>query len=359
MANPEKTTVIAVFDDFSTADRATRELVDAGIQRDAISVKSNFRTGAAGRSGGSEDNEGGIAGFFRRLFSSDDEDKGFEDYAEAIRRGSTVLCVDASEPQLDRAVEILNSAGAVDIERRIASYRQLGYQGYDANAPAYSAEEAQAERSRMLDTDTSRTIPVVEEELQVGKRAVTRGGVRVYSHVVERPVEEDISLREEHVTVERRAVDRAASPEDAARMQDQSIEVIEHTEEPVISKRTRIREEVVVGKSATERVEHIRDTVRGTEVEVENLSSGTDYSDDFRRDYEQNYSSLGARYEEVAPAYEYGYQMASDPRYKGRSWSDVETDLGSEYSHKYPGNAWDRMKNAVRYGWEKVTGQRR
>jgi len=359
MANPEKTTVIAVFDDFSTADRATRELVDAGIQRDAMSVKSNFRTGAAGRSGSSEDNEGGISGFFRRLFSSHDDDKGSDDYAEAIRRGSTVLCVDAPEAQLDRAVEILNSAGAIDIDRRVASYRELGYEGYDANAPAYSAEEAQAERGRMRESETSRTIPVVEEELQVGKRAVRRGGVRIYTHVVERPVDEEIRLREEHVTVERRAVDRAVSPEDAPRMQDQSIEVIEHMEEPVISKRTRIREEVVVGKQASERVEHVRDTVRGTEVKVENLTGGTDYSDDFRRDYEQNYSSSGARYEEVAPAYEYGYRMASDPRYKGRSWSDIETDLGSEYSRNHPGSTWDRIKNAVRYGWEKVTGQRK
>ncbi len=51
-------------------------------------------------------------------------------------------------------------------------------------------------------------IPVVEEELQVGKREVERGGVRVESRVSERPVEEQVHLREEHVHVERRPVDR-------------------------------------------------------------------------------------------------------------------------------------------------------
>jgi uncharacterized protein (TIGR02271 family) len=358
-------TVIGVFDDYSTAERVARDLTNAGIPRESIEVKSNFMTGAAGRSTTEEEHhEGGISGFFHRLFGSDDEEHGH--YAEAVRRGNAVVCVTAPSEQLDQAVEIMNSGGAVDIDRRVAAYRETGYERHDPTAPPYSYDEAIKERERYRGADQQGgSIPVVEEELQVGKRAVQRGGVRVYSHTVERPVEENITLREEHVRVERRPADRPLESGDKARMRDQSIEVTEMAEEPVVNKRARVREEVVVGKETTERTEKIRDTVRRTEVEVERLgdrgsreTSGQDYTSDFRRDYETRYASSGVPYDTVAPAYDYGYRSANDARYRGRSWSDVESDLRTDYERNNPNSSWEKTKDAVRYGWEKVTGRR-
>jgi stress response protein YsnF len=55
------------------------------------------------------------------------------------------------------------------------------------------------------------TIPVVREELEIGKEEVERGGIRLRSRVVERPVEETVNLREENVNIERTPVDRPAS----------------------------------------------------------------------------------------------------------------------------------------------------
>ena len=84
-----------------------------------------------------------------------------------------------------------------------------------------------------------------------------------------------------------------------------------------------------------------------------------DYTSDFRRDYETRYGNRpGVPYETMAPAYDYGYRSASDPRYQGRSWSDVENDLRTDYERNYPNSAWEKTKDAVRYGWEKVTGKR-
>jgi uncharacterized protein (TIGR02271 family) len=181
--------------------------------------------------------------------------------------------------------------------------------------------------------------------------------------VVEQPVEESVELREEHVKVERRPVDRPVESGDMARMKDQRVEVTEMAEEPVVNKRARVREEVVVGKETTKRTEQVRDTVRRTEVEVERIGEGegrrdTDYTSDFRRDYDTRYASSGVPYETVAPAYDYGYRSATDPRYQGRNWSDVEDDLRTDYERNYPGSAWEKTKDAVRYGWEKVTGWR-
>jgi uncharacterized protein (TIGR02271 family) len=353
-------TVVGVFDDYSTAERVARDLTDAGIPRESIEVKSNFMTGAAGRSHSDESHEGGISGFFHRLFGGDEE---HGHYAEAVRRGSAVVCVTAPQETLDQAVEIMNSAGAIDIDRRVAGYRDTGYERHDPNAPPYSYDDAVRERERLRGSEQGTSVPVMEEELQLGKRAVQRGGVRVYSHVVEQPVEESIELREEHVNVERRPVDRPVEGGDMARMKDQSVEVTEMAEEPVVSKRARVREEVVVGKETTKRTEKVSDTVRRTEVEVERLGQGegrrdNDYTSDFRRDYETRYASSGAPYETMAPAYDYGYRSASDPRYKGRNWSDVENNLRTDYERNNPGSAWEKAKDAVRYGWEKVTGKR-
>jgi uncharacterized protein (TIGR02271 family) len=114
------------------------------------------------------------------------------------------------------------------------------------------------------------TIPVVEEELRVGKREVERGGVRVESHVTETPVEEQVHLREERVHVERRPVDRPAG--DAENLfREGTLEVSERAEEAVVAKEARVVEEVVVGKEVAERTETIRDTVRRTDVEVEEV----------------------------------------------------------------------------------------
>ncbi|HLL15595.1 MAG TPA: YsnF/AvaK domain-containing protein [Pyrinomonadaceae bacterium] len=116
------------------------------------------------------------------------------------------------------------------------------------------------------------TIPVVEEELQVGKREVERGGVRVESRVEEKPVTEQVQLREERVHVERRPVDRPVTDADNA-FREGSLEVTERAEEAVVSKTARVVEEVVVGKQVEEHTETVRDTVRRTDVDVQEVNT--------------------------------------------------------------------------------------
>ena len=133
-----------------------------------------------------------------------------------------------------------------------------------------SASGAQAGQTRQVGAGQTAAIPVVEEEISIGKREVERGGVRVRTEVEERPVQEQINLREEHVRVERRPVDRPASEADIQRAaQSGTLEVREKAEEAVVQKNARVVEEVRIGKEATERTETVRDTVRRTDVEVE------------------------------------------------------------------------------------------
>ena len=116
--------------------------------------------------------------------------------------------------------------------------------------------------------DNEVVLPVIEEQLNVGKRTVERGSTRVGTHIEEVPVEESVTLREEHVTVERRPVERTVENAPAA-FQEGTIEITEMAEVPVVTKEIRVVEEVVVEKSVTEREHIISDTVKKTEVDVD------------------------------------------------------------------------------------------
>jgi uncharacterized protein (TIGR02271 family) len=211
----------------------------------------------------------------------------------------------------------------------------------------------------------------VEEELQIGKRRRDRGGVRIYTHTSEAPVEEKIRLREEHARVERRPADRPATDGDLAAFREGTVEVRESIEEPVIAKKARVVEEVVVTKEISERVESVRDVVQKGEVEVEQLGSGTSrqpggrtaapYDEDdpgYRAHWESNYRQAGGAYEDYQPAYRYGSQLAAEERYRGRDWADIEPDARRDWETRYPDSGWERFKAAVRHGWDRMTGKR-
>jgi uncharacterized protein (TIGR02271 family) len=150
-------------------------------------------------------------------------------------------------------------------------------------------------------TDDDARLDVVEERLRIGKREVDRGGVRVRRVVTETPVEEQVTLRDETIEVDRRVVDRAVDGSDTDLFTEKTYEFSETDEEAVIAKEARVVEEVVVDKSVEERTETVRDTVRRTDVEVEQLSGGD--------------RSGSASYDESDPSYAYAQTMSSDARY--------------------------------------------
>jgi len=200
-------------------------------------------------------------------------------------------------------------------------------------------------------TEGQTSIPVVEEELQVGKREVERGGVRVTSSVTEVPVQEQVSLREEHVTVDRRPVDRPATEADLRAAQGATLEVTETVEEAVVAKQARVVEEVVVGKETSQRTETIQDTVRHTDVNVEQLER------DYRTHHQSAYANRGTDYDHHAPAYQYGSNLANNSRYANSDWNTVEADARRSWTSEN-GDNWDDFKDAVRYGWDRVRGRR-
>ncbi|HEX8426884.1 YsnF/AvaK domain-containing protein [Hymenobacter sp.] len=262
-------TVVGIFDTAAQAQNAAQQLQAAGFNLDHVDVSTNnaqstAATGATSASSNSSSSGDGIGNFFSNLFGGDD----YEDthrYSHVARSTGSIVTVHAhSAENARRAAEIMDAAGAIDVEDRAS---QSGYQS--------TGRAAYADASTATNTEGTQSAQVIEENLQVGKRVEQTGGARLRSRIVERPVEASVRLREEHVTVERHPVNRPATEADFNTFKEGTIEVTESAERAVVGKEARVVEEVSLGKEVTEREETIHDTVRKTEVDIERLDGTT------------------------------------------------------------------------------------
>jgi uncharacterized protein (TIGR02271 family) len=409
-----------MYDDFDTAQDAVEELVDAGFNRSDISIVANNASGTytttadhnmdteedavtAGEGAGFGAVVGGLIGLGAMLIPGigpviaagplaallgagvgaaagaatggitaalvktgvSEEEAGY--YAEGIRRGGALVTVSARDEQADRASEILDRHNPIDIDERSSYYQQTGYSGYDESAQPYSSAQIQREREqyRTVNAGEQAKVEVIEEELQVGKRDVERGGVRVRSYVTETPVREDVNLREEHVRVDRQPVDRPATSADFDTFEEGVIEVTERAEEPVVQKTARVVEEITVGKDVENRTETVEETVRRKDVDVENIGAGMStgtarswdtYTNDFRTHYNTNYANSGYTFEQYTPAYRYGYTLASNDQFRDYDWNRIEPEARRNWEARNP-NTWEQFKDAIRDAWDRVRGR--
>lgn len=374
-------TLVAVFDNNTDAQKAKDDLLASGFNSSDVRLAAGAGQASTSTSATTTHHDesigDSISNFFSDLFGNGSSDRSGV-YSDAVSRGNCVLTVTTqSEDEVERAADIVEAYGPVDIDEKSSEWSGSSTTGMSAGAMAagtqqtshqsmqsganttmgagsMSAQGMTSGSSRQFAETESQAIPVMREELKIGKREVQRGGVRVYSRIVEEPVDQSVNLREEHINVERRPVDQAIDPSNIKAFQETSFEVRESAEEAVVQKSARIVEEVRVGKEVTNREEHVRDTVRHTEVEVEKLGA-TDDDSYFRSHWNSNYASSGKSYDEFAPAYQYGSTVRNSEMYRGRPWDDVETDLRSDWSNRYPGSTWESVKAAVRHGWDRLT----
>src|SRR5215203_3914715 len=265
-------TILMHFGSRSDAQAAMDALVQAGIGRGSIRMLPEAETTGYTRSSTTtaydyRKDEGGFWASLGDLFLPDEDRYA---YAEGMSRGGVTLAVTAEEAQIDRVTEIAERHGAFDMDEREATWKREGWTGYTGGTAATTGSAGA--RNAATAAQGEEAIPIVEENLRVGKRQVEGGRVRIRSYVVETPVEEQVSLRQEHVHVERRPVDRPARVDEDYR--ERSIEAEERAEEAVVSKEARVKEELVVNKDVRERTEAVEDTVRRTEVEVEDDRAG-------------------------------------------------------------------------------------
>lgn len=318
-------TVTAFFDSRAEAEAARDRLYQSNIDAERVRILDQSSMGS-GSSGSSGNQEGGFWESLKNAFMPEEDHYA---YSEGMRRGGFLLTAEVSDHEADQAIRVLDESGSVDFDQRTEQWRGegwaglagdgqskagmgMGSSGMGAMAGGYASETRTNTASSLGGASMSGTgtgsvvaeehIPIVEEELKVGKREYQRGGARVRSFIREVPVHEQVALREEHVEVERRPVGERLDPAEASSLlQERTVEMTETAEEAVVAKEARVVEEVVVRKTAEEHVEQIEDTVRRTEVDVDRDATGSsDRSALF--DNDRNRGTTGSGRSEFDPA---------------------------------------------------------
>jgi len=295
--------LVAIYPTLEEARRVSDRLLAEGLSPADVRLTDAALTDGA-RSGGTTRVTTDVArephqergGFFDWLFASDVPDYDRDRYSTHLNEKRVAVSVRAVDQHWhDRIIAIMEEFNPVDIEedgRTITTERSatttsnLGATAAPAASTTARTDYTATARTdlgttaRTGNTTTARTdmnrereevIPVVKEELEVGKRATERR-YRVKSYIIEQPVEKQVTVRDERVEIEHRPISQTG---DLRMPQERTIEVVERHEEPFAEKRVTGTEEIVVRKETVERPETVRGTVRETKVEVEEEPAGT------------------------------------------------------------------------------------
>jgi hypothetical protein len=288
--------LVAVYDSLDTARRVSDRLLAEGVS------PADVRLTDAALTRGTSDVPHREGGFFDWLFASDVPDYDRDRYSTHLNEKRVAVSVRAADQHWhDRMLAIMEEFNPIDIEedghavtgeRHVTGATHFGATSVPpAGATARSNLDATARTDARMtarhDLGTTATtgahartrtgaeheevIPVVKEELDVGKRQTERR-YRVKSYVIEHPIEKTVMVRDERVEIEHRPISRSG---DLRMPQEREIEVVERHEEPFAEKRVTGNEEIVVRKETVERPETVRGTVRETKVDVEKEPAGT------------------------------------------------------------------------------------
>lgn len=250
--------IVAFYDGAEKARQAARALEGSGFAASDISLLNRESL---------SDKDVRDGNVWQRLFGRSVSDQESTVYRRAIDSGGVVLTLRTPDTEVDRVMSILNGHGARDLFDRSSS-------------PLSSAPPTGTARTEVGEE----VLRLAEEQIDVSKRQVATGKSRIRRFVTEKPVEQQITLHEEHCEVARRAV---TDPKLAQNIdwKDQTLEVTETSEEPVVTKTARIAEEVVIRRRGSDHVETIRDTVRRQQIEVERVPDvKTDLKTDLKTD---------------------------------------------------------------------------
>lgn len=219
-------TVVGSFDTADEAQRASRELRQAGFLESDINVVINniqrsedessatdTRTGAAAKGAVAGGVLGGAAavaaslaglaipgigpilaagpivaalagagagavagGLIGALTEAGVDKNEAELYAESVRRGGSLVYLRTDETRAEEAARFLRAAGAVDINQRAEEWRSSGWTGYDQTAKPLTYDEIQQERERFRASENAAlddNLMVTQQEARDGTRTRT------------------------------------------------------------------------------------------------------------------------------------------------------------------------------------------
>jgi hypothetical protein len=333
-------TVIGLFDTYTQAESARDTLVQTGFARESIDLQGSPEPTVASAT----DEVAGagmlanIERFLSSLFASGPRTPETARYAEAMRRGAVLVCVNAtSESHAELARSTLSRLGATDIGERMPDLTD-----WDAQP------EARREHS-------------VLDELGIG--SVTPAASRTSSEMRADPVGERASMDRPYYTTTPASMTAEPFVPPPVSERPHVDPVNEPVVDPLVDDvgRSAIAAGSIAGSGAVMQLSEVVPEApaptgavgaMGAQMPNEYL----EYEEDFRSHYDEQYSADNARYEDYVPAYRYGAEIAHDERYRDRAWDEIEPEARDHWEQTSPDSTWERFKLAVRHGWERVTG---
>jgi len=242
--------VVTAYDSVDKAKNAFKVLQNAGIDTSDMSVIDSAALA-------SHDAE--HIGLWRRLFGENVWEHEAAVYGDTLKRGGAILVARVPKDQVARVMAIL------DVHQPLDVHAVAGKIGETVPVEAKALVTPPIAKADAKDSETLR---LAEEQLNVGKRMFETGTTRIRRYVVEKPVEANVTLHEEHADVVRRAITDPAYVADID-WSDRAYEVTETAEQAVVTKTAHVVEEVTLRKTGADHVETVKDTVRRQQVEVE------------------------------------------------------------------------------------------
>jgi len=248
--------IVTLYDTAAHASQARRSLEGAGFPASEISTLTSAVLNM------SADKLSDLV-IWRHLFGREIDQREATAYARVVGDGGSVLTVRVPESDVAKALAILNTQRAIDLQ----------HGALQEGVVSASAPTAPTEPAATLAEDAAsgeEILGLAEEKLEIGKRVVREGTTRIRRFVVETPVEQEITLHEEHVRVIRRVISK---PESGRNIDwaEKTLEIDETIEEPVITKSAHLTEEVVIQRESANQVKTVREKVRRQQVEVEHI----------------------------------------------------------------------------------------
>ncbi|MBQ5941069.1 hypothetical protein [Massilia sp. AB1] len=385
-------TLVAVFDNRTDAQNAMNELLSSGFSKGEVRLSNADPTGQTDSATGESDIAGdrdlahdragdssslGIAAsikhFFSDLFGSDNPDH-VSRYEGAVTRGHHVLTVTASSlPEVERAADIVERYGPTDIDEQASGFGEVP-SGAGAMRMGTSSGMQAAPMSQQSASSQSAAAPVQSQQ-RVQDQALDNPGDRKLFQ------QQSLNQAEPMGTTYQEPMGKSGlsatggtslhgSTLQENPVQGSSLEGTPQglgtggsiqgssTGNPVRSDSQQYAGVPASGASrlASQQRGGSRIYSRG-DMGQSGYSTGADIDDDtyFREHFSSTYGA-DSSYDDYAPAYRYGSQMRGDSRYRSRQWDEVENDLRSDWETRNPGSTWEKMKSAVRRGWDRMTG---
>ncbi len=408
-------TLVAVFDNRTDAQNALNELTSSGFSRDEVKLSNADPTGmtdsSTGRSDTLADGTGvGIGAtikhFFTDLFGADNSEHASR-YEGAVTRGHHVLTVRAdSLPEVERAADIVERYGPTDIDEQASGTGAMGMgagagmsESMRMSGAGGMQQSAQMSAQSGTGSSLGSTTSASTGASAIGGTGAGLGASQQLDNPGDRKIFQQQSLNQAEpmgTTYQepqgRSGLGATGSTNlQGSTLQENSVQAssLEGTQADrgMGGQRNGLQGSSLEGSAlqggvggsmqrdtamggASSGTTRFSETRRGKSsifsqtAATSGSGSGLDigssfFGDDddyYRNHFLANYS--GDDYERVKPAYAYGSEMARNEKYRGRKWDEVENDLHSDWSSRSGGTAgdtWERMKAAVRRGWDRMT----